>query len=1190
MLPCAPSETLEQFLRGELPEADTARISEHVKNCLRCQKELDRLSENASLREWSGGTTPAVRPGALEPAPAGLLQNLRVNAVADTPASGDSHPTKTNPTPSANTYDRLGPYQVLGELGRGGMGVVLKAYDPELRRVVAVKVLHPGRCDEKARSRFVREARAAAGLNHDHIVAVYAVANPPDAPPYFSMQYVAGLTLRELIQAQKRLGPREAATLGFEVADGLAAAHRAGLVHRDIKPANIILGSDRNRAMILDFGLVRINETTGGTTQEGALAGTPEYMSPEQIRHPAQVDARSDIYNLGVTLYEALTGEPPFRGDLQMVLQQVLHDEAVPPRRLSDAIPRDLETICLKAMAKELGRRYQTAADMRDDLGRWLKGEPIHARPVGRIEKAWRWCRRKPALAALTAALMLVFASGFAGVTWQWLRADRNYDLAEQRRRKAHLAVNEYFIRVSEDKLLDKPGLQELRKDLLESALRYYQDFLVEWGDDPAMRTDVAATYLNVAKAKLQLGQNAEARAAFDEALARYEALAAANPADIELRARLARAHSDLGQLHAEANAFAEALRALNQARVMQEELIQLYPDEPQYSSDLATNLLRVGNLHYKQGSAKEAMQLWEQARLRQEKLVEDHPKEPKYGINLAATCHNLATAYEDMKAFATALRLHERARELRTELVRLYPTSPEYQAQLADSHHSMGNFHAERREDSAALRNYEQARHLLERLVYDNPAVVSFQWDLALVYYHTALQHRDFGRWAEGIRLHREAQPILIKLSRVNPSRPDYRARLASSYFDTGHMQSQISQQAEAFQAFRDAFPIFDQLVREHSTVVFYQQNLQRCAHNVGNELRRRGRYTEALPYYERSKEVSRNLASKDPSSLASQQFLAFIHQRIAVVYDKLERRTDAEQATADGIQVISPLVDRYPDNLDYGRILAKCHADRGQWALRAKRYEDAERAFEQALAIRLKLVQTHSTAPDVDQEVAMSYHDLGETQRQTGHQEAAVRYFELARVSFAKAIQANSQNLQTHSELGVTLDDLALALAELGRSDEALKLHQQAIESQKSPLEKAPDYIDHRQRLSRHYEHLAELQRALVRPAEAAATTREQLKLWPDDADAHFRAGRELALCSLLVGKDKTQLMAVELAERDRLQSEAVTALGAAVKLGYADLVQLGSDASFDPLRSRDDFKRLLADLKAKTPTNPK
>jgi len=377
---CASTEMMAELLRGEMAEEEAGRLGQHLMVCTACQLQMDRLSDRPELMPWAPVGYALASLAVEEPGLSELLAKLRMNSTRDTSSSrGTVEPDTVipeflAPPRQAGDLGTLGPYRVLAELGRGGMGIVLLAYDPELERTVAIKVLPPHRADERARARFVREARAAAGLNHDHIVPVYGVANPADGPPYLVMQLVSGPTLRQRIKSEERLEPQEAARICLQVAEGLAAAHRAGLVHRDIKPANIILDEANGRAKIVDFGLVRTTSFPAGTTLEGRVLGTPEYMSPEQVRAADQSDARSDVYSLGVTLYQALTGEVPFHGVAHLVLQQVQNDEPRPPRRLNDKVPRDLETICLKAMAKEPGQRYQTAQEMADDLHRWLGG------------------------------------------------------------------------------------------------------------------------------------------------------------------------------------------------------------------------------------------------------------------------------------------------------------------------------------------------------------------------------------------------------------------------------------------------------------------------------------------------------------------------------------------------------------------------------------------------------------------------------------------------------------------------------------------------------------------------------------------------------------------------------------------------------------------------------------------------
>jgi tetratricopeptide (TPR) repeat protein/tRNA A-37 threonylcarbamoyl transferase component Bud32 len=409
------------------------------------------------------------------------------------PEDGAFELTSGADRPAAGVEAVVAGYEILSELGRGGMGVVYKARQVSLKRIVALKmVLAGGHAGAQQLARFYTEAEAVAQLQHPNIVQIFEVGEH-EGLPFFSLEFVDGGSLAQKI-AGKPQPPREAAETVQLLALAMAMAHQAGVIHRDLKPANVLL-TDDGLPKITDFGLAKRLEGDSAQTKSGTLMGTPSYMAPEQARGDThQIGPLADLYALGAILYELLTGRPPFVGTtLLETLEQVRSQEPVPPRRLQPKVPRDLETVCLKCLQKEPGQRYANCEDLADDLRRFLEHRPIQARPVGRTERLWRWCKRNPRVAGLSAAVGLLFVIVAATLGVLVVRAGREREAVAESRKVAGerleqaaevVAAGNYqrahdLLQLS-DPLLDRhPDLEDVRARFrrLQAQVDVYAEF-----------------------------------------------------------------------------------------------------------------------------------------------------------------------------------------------------------------------------------------------------------------------------------------------------------------------------------------------------------------------------------------------------------------------------------------------------------------------------------------------------------------------------------------------------------------------------------------------------------------------------------------------------------------------------------------------------------------------------------------
>ena len=438
-----------EFVKGRASE--NLQLQFEVLTLLKSHDSESGFLEHAASPDWSDSLKKISDDfgiGSLAPMPTKSTSSSLKSASTEGNAfqktksqdGGQSTPTTFEIGIAKRIEDSHADLVVKKVINRGGMGTVLRVYQRKLDRDVAVKVLSVDQVDEVMRRRFIRESKAAAQVKNDHVVGIHEVCNDPELP-FLVMELIDGPSLKRYVELENGLAPTTAAELARQIAVGLGAAHERHLIHRDIKPANVLLEPytpklNENlpigyRAKIIDFGLARDEDNPTGETQDQLFAGTLYYMSPEQLAKPNNVDHRSDIYSLGVTLYEMLTGERPFHGAPHMVMRKIELTDPTSPRRMDDRIPKDLESVCKMAMAKDPSHRYQTAEAFADDLTRFLEGFSTVARPITTLEKFNRWVARNKRVArfaGLAASLLALLTIGSLIFAFTVKHKDRQID------------------------------------------------------------------------------------------------------------------------------------------------------------------------------------------------------------------------------------------------------------------------------------------------------------------------------------------------------------------------------------------------------------------------------------------------------------------------------------------------------------------------------------------------------------------------------------------------------------------------------------------------------------------------------------------------------------------------------------------------------------------------------------------
>jgi len=793
----------------------------------------------------------------------------------------------------ASGAKRLGDYEIVREIGRGGMGVVYEARQLSLNRQVALKVLpFAAMLDERQIARFRTEAQAAAQLHHPNIVPVHAVGQERGVH-YFAMQFIAGQSLEAAIKelrgagkvregeapaeptaGEKRLSgsfalpiaerDREtvasafstrvsmrtrtfchsAARLILQAADALHHAHQLGVLHRDVKPSNLLLDRD-GKLWVTDFGLARI-QTDSGVTISGDIVGTIRYMSPEQAAgQSALVDARTDVYSLGATLYELLTLEPAHRGEgRQEIMRAIESVEPPSPRSLNSAVPFDLETITLRALAKARDERYATAEEFADDLRRFLAGEPTHARRPTAIDRAAKWALRHRRTVSLAAVFLVVLSAVSIAAAVMIAReqgrtkaalvdAKNALEQKEEHYQQARDAVDELGIGVAKQ-LATLPGAERLRRFVLGKALDYYQQFLAGAAGDPELAADMAATYHKAASIAELLGDRQEALKRCREAIALFDGLSK-------------RAAGQNGQT--------------------------IYKDE-QLQGQRAAAYRSLGLLLAKEGDGAAALDAYETSISLERGLVERQPEIAAHKRALAESYSNRGLLQGELGAKDVARESLRSSIELLEELLADNPNDAPLRHALAIGHNNL-SFVERGANWDASEASCRQAVELLEKLV-DEERAAAYRSDLALCYnnYGAILGHRN--QWKGACRWYEKAIELQQQLTRQASAVVVYRRDLAVSLNQLGQAQQQLDDLPAALASFAAAEEIVAQLVDDYPNELTFRSLCGAVLNNRAMALEASHENDIALPVYEKAIEHQRVTYQRAPMVTEYREFLS--------------------------------------------------------------------------------------------------------------------------------------------------------------------------------------------------------------------------------------------------------------------------------------------------------------------------
>jgi serine/threonine protein kinase/tetratricopeptide (TPR) repeat protein len=742
---------------------------------------------------------------------------LEQPAVAP-PATGEppcNDPPTSDSRPDEGPGTRIGPYKLLQQIGEGGMGIVYMAeQEHPVRRRVALKIIKPGMDSAQVIARFEAERQALALMDHQNIAKVFDAGTTETGRPYFVMELVHGVPITQFCDANQ-LTPRERLGLCVPVCQAVQHAHQKGIIHRDIKPSNVLvtLYDDKPVPKVIDFGVAKAIEQrlTEKTlfTQFGALVGTFEYMSPEQADMNALgVDTRSDIYSLGVLLYELLTGTTPLERERlrEAALNELVRliKEEEPPRpsvrlsssnnlpkiaaarktepaKLSKLVRGEIDWIVMKCLEKDRSRRYETANGLARDVERFLHDEPVEACPPTLFQRAAKWGRRHPAVVWAT-MLLLAVTMVASGIATFLIARERDLNKANYERAQANLdlayrILDKIYMDTAEKRLPQEKDLTAEDRQYLENTLTFFEEIAKQNSNDRRARLEKAAAYRRVGGIHEQLGQDEQAAAAYQQALDISRTIATDFPEDPDCRRNLARSYSSLGGtkvsfLKWSSVRIPEVEQAYFEALRLQEQLVHEFPANLEGKHDLGLTYFRLGYIQlFRLGrppaAAEEAVR---QALKIREDLVAARPSEFLYRQELGMSLGNLGNLLIGTRKFPEAEKVVRRELEVRQHLVDDFPAEPIARHYLADAFMDLTILQNSTGKLREAVEARRQELRLRKKLATEFPNFMLFQVQLAAHSRELGEELRNTGAQDDAIAAYEQAIAACKEVVRLRP------------------------------------------------------------------------------------------------------------------------------------------------------------------------------------------------------------------------------------------------------------------------------------------------------------------------------------------------------------------------------------------------------------------------------------